>query len=246
MPNLAETVIQLAEAEIGYLEKKSSASLDSKTANAGSGNYTKYWRDIYPSYQGQPWCQCFVDWCFARAYGEVEAKKLLNMTGGWSFYTPSAANSFKGASQWHTSGPQAGDLIYFKNSARIHHVGIVYKVDSSRVYTIEGNTSGGSAVIANGGAVCKKSYLLNNSAIAGYGRPKYDAAAFVPYKVKTTGNLHVRAEATAASKSLGILNKDHVFTIRGVDGSWGKVLVIADSNGKTVSGWVSLRYTKKL
>ena len=47
-------VIGIAEEEIGYLEKKSNRQLDSKTANAGSGNYTKYWRDIAPSYQAQP------------------------------------------------------------------------------------------------------------------------------------------------------------------------------------------------
>ena len=47
-------MIQTAKAEIGYLEKASNSNLDSKTGNAGSNNYTKYWRDIMPSYQGQP------------------------------------------------------------------------------------------------------------------------------------------------------------------------------------------------
>ena len=48
-------VLGIAEEEIGYLEKKNNSQLDSKTGNAGSANYTKYWRDIKPSYQGQPW-----------------------------------------------------------------------------------------------------------------------------------------------------------------------------------------------
>ena len=39
-------VLGTAEEEIGYLEKKSNSQLDSKTANAGSNNYTKYWREI--------------------------------------------------------------------------------------------------------------------------------------------------------------------------------------------------------
>lgn len=47
-------VLGIAEEEIGYLEKKNNSQLDSKTGNAGSANYTKYWRDIRPSYQGQP------------------------------------------------------------------------------------------------------------------------------------------------------------------------------------------------
>ena len=52
----SEKVINIATSELGYLEKRSNSNLDSKTANAGSGNYTKYWRDIKPDYQGQPWC----------------------------------------------------------------------------------------------------------------------------------------------------------------------------------------------
>ena len=55
MDKAIEKVILIAKNEIGYLEKKSNSQLDSKTANAGSSNYTKYWRDIKPSYQGPPW-----------------------------------------------------------------------------------------------------------------------------------------------------------------------------------------------
>ena len=47
MAYYAKTVIDLAEQEVGYLEKASNANLDDKTANAGSGNYTKYARDLY-------------------------------------------------------------------------------------------------------------------------------------------------------------------------------------------------------
>ena len=69
-------VIGIAEEEIGYLEKRSNSQLDSKTANAGSGNYTKYWRDIAPSYQAQPWCAGFVSWCFYKAFGLAAAKNF--------------------------------------------------------------------------------------------------------------------------------------------------------------------------
>ena len=42
----AEKVISVAKDEVGYLEKKSDKDLDSKTANSGNGNYTKYARDL--------------------------------------------------------------------------------------------------------------------------------------------------------------------------------------------------------
>ena len=171
-----EKVIAIALNEEGYLEKKNKNNLDSKTINAGSNNYTKYWADMAPSYQGQPWCACFVNWCFKHAYGETEAKNLLCTKGAWSYYTPTSAQYFKNMYQWFTT-PQRGDVIFFKNSQRICHTGIVLEVKNGRVYTIEGNTSGGSTLEANGGCVAKKNYPLGYNRIAGYGRPKYDTTS---------------------------------------------------------------------
>lgn len=177
-------VINIAKAEIGYLEKRSNAQLDDKTANAGNGNYTKYWRDLRPAFQGQAWCQCFADWCLVQAYGKDMALKMLGMTGFGDFYTPDYAENFKKRKAWFTD-PAVGDFVYFKNATRIHHVGIVAEVTKGEITTIEGNTSGGSAVIANGGAVCMKTYARTNPNIAGYGRPDYsliepmDVTAFV-------------------------------------------------------------------
>lgn len=163
-------VLEVALAEEGYLEKKSASQLDSKTGNAGSGNYTKYARDLYPSLQGQPWCDVFVDWCMVQAYGKEKAEKLL--CGGFSAYTPTSATYYTKANRWSNT-PKAGAQIFFKNALRICHTGLVYKVDTSKVYTIEGNTSGASGVIANGGGVCRKSYPISYAKIAGYGLPDY-------------------------------------------------------------------------
>lgn len=185
MAYLMQTVIDTAIAEVGYLEKASNKDLDSKTGNAGRANYTKYGRDLVQwlgsstgdtfgvNYQ---WCQQFVDWCFIQAYGLAGALQLL---GGWTAYTPAGASYFKSKGRWHTSNPRKGDVIYFQGTVsgefRICHVGLVYNVDGSRVFTVEGNTSGGSSVIPNGGSVCMKSYDVTNSRIAGYGRPAYTA-----------------------------------------------------------------------
>ncbi len=166
-----EKLLAVAEAEVGYLEKKSNSQLNDKTANAGSNNYTKYARDLYPSLQGQPWCDMFVDWCFVQAFGQVIARQLI--CDGFSAYTPDSAKYYKSKKQYHKSDPLPGDQIFFRNSVRICHTGIVYKVTSTHVFTIEGNTSAGSSVIANGGAVCKKSYPLTHSGIDGYGRPDW-------------------------------------------------------------------------
>lgn len=176
MANYASKVIDIALAEVGYLEKKSNKDLYDKTANAGSANYTKYGKemhDLYPKVMDFPaaWCDAFADWCFQKAYGVSNAKALLG--GNFDDYTPNSAQLYKNKKAWHAS-PKVGDQIFFTNGSRINHTGLVYKVDSTKVYTIEGNTSGASGVIANGGGVCKKSYSLSYSKIAGYGRPKYD------------------------------------------------------------------------
>ena len=78
-----DKVLAIAKAEVGYLEKRNNSNLDSKTANAGTANYTKYARDLdaIGFYNGRKngyaWCDVFVDWCFVQAYGAENAKKLL-------------------------------------------------------------------------------------------------------------------------------------------------------------------------
>ena len=201
MANTKEKVLNKAYDEVGYLEKRNSSNLDSKTGNAGSNNYTKYWRDLKQSgYQGQPWCQAFVDWCFMKAFGEKKAKELLHQEDGWTFYTPDGANRFKNNGQWHTT-PKVGDIIYFRNSSRICHVGIVRDVDGSNVYTIEGNTSSGTAVVANGGGVFKKYYSLGNSRIAGYGRPNYSKSSSTTSSGGSSGSSSKKTIPTLAACS---------------------------------------------
>ena len=50
MSSQINSILNIASNEVGYLEKNSNSNLDDKTTNAGSGNYTKYWRDLKPSW----------------------------------------------------------------------------------------------------------------------------------------------------------------------------------------------------
>ena len=179
--NAVDRLIAVAEAEIGYLEKKSNKYLDDKTANAGSGNYTRYNRDVKALTGAcglnDQWCQVFVCWCFIQAFGLEGAKRLIHTVTN---YTPTGSNAFKARGAYIRRGqgaPRRGDVIYFYSAAkgRIGHVGIVWKVTADRVYTIEGNTSGANTLITNGGGVRKKSYGLSSAYIDGYGRVDYTA-----------------------------------------------------------------------
>ena len=175
-----DKVIDVALNEVGYIEKASNSNLDDKTANTGSGNYTKYARDLDKinfyngPKNGYAWCDVFVDWCFVQAFGKERALELLcqpeKSTGAGCGFS---MNFYKAHNQFYTE-PKAGDQIFFTDGTSIYHTGLVYKVENSRVYTVEGNTSDMNYVDGNGGKVCKKSYPIGASYIAGYGRPKYD------------------------------------------------------------------------
>lgn len=170
-------VINIALAEVGYLEKATNANLDDKTANAGSNNYTKYWRDIYPAYQGQPWCACFVTWVFVIAFGKAMAQKLLKHYP--YVYCPTMADLFT-----LNANPKVGDIVIFKHNGVFTHTGIVIKVSGDQFWTVEGNTSGGSAIIANGGGVCKKTYFNSNLPGTKFITPDYSKVQ----EIKNVGN----------------------------------------------------------
>ncbi|MEF9971364.1 MAG: hypothetical protein RR731_03520, partial [Oscillospiraceae bacterium] len=50
------------------------------------------------------------------------------------------------------------------------------------VYTIEGNTSGGSTLVSNGGGVAKKSYSLGYESIFGYGTANFEEEDDMSYE----------------------------------------------------------------
>lgn len=184
-----ERLLAVAAGEVGYLEKKSAAQLDHKTANAGSANYTKYARDLDAvkgfyngRKQGASWCDVFVDWCFVQAFGVETAVKLLcQVMGGCGAGCRYSAQYYKAKGRFFEDAPAPGDQIFFVSRKGLTvtgwlHTGIVTTVAGGYVYTIEGNTSGASGVIANGGGVCRKKYKLNSSSIGGYGRPDWSLA----------------------------------------------------------------------
>ena len=253
----AAKVIAVAVEQIGYKEKASNASLDSKTANAGSANYTKYARDFdqkYPNWyngkkNGYAWCDMFVDWCFLTAFGYKKALALLcqpeRSAGAGCTYS---LRYYKAKGQFHTSNPQPGDQIFFGTSLdNSTHTGIVESVDKKQVHTIEGNTSN---------QVARRNYSLTNSRILGYGRPAYDGAPVetpqpvtepeaVPFLVRVSiTDLNIRKGPGTNYSRTGQYTGKGVFTImevksgQGSTAGWGRL--------KSGAGWISLDYAARL
>ncbi len=197
-------VLDIAQAQIGYLEKASNANLDHKTANAGNSNYTKFARDLDASgiYNGRKngyaWCDMFCDWCFIQAYGEKTALAMTGQPkgGGGAGCTYSAGYYRKMGRFFST--PQVGDQIFFSRDGgkNMYHTGLVEKITADRVHTIEGNTSAKAGVVENGGAVERKSYRLSYSKIAGYGRPDYSMTEEDDMQVEQFINLYRQMCAT--------------------------------------------------
>lgn len=162
-----EKCSELMAAQTGYMEKRSDAMLDDKTANAGSANYTKYARDVnrwrQPGCQGQAWCAVYQFWIDVKIFG---LKTALSHMGGGFYNCGEIIKHSKSKGTWHST-PKLGALVTFRNGG---HVGRVTKITDSRIYTNEGNTSktGQNVVIANGGMVCDKVYSRNCKDIDGY------------------------------------------------------------------------------
>lgn len=238
-------LIEVAKAEVGYLEKKSNKDLDSKTANVGKNNYTKYARDldkIVDFYNGKKngyaWCDVFVDWCFVKAFGEKRAKELLlqpnkSLGAGCKY----SMGYYEKAKQLYDT-PKVGDQIFFKNSkGGIIHTGIVYKVDKTYVYTYEGNTSGAASVVSDGGSVNAKKYKLSNSSIAGYGRPKYKEKKEVEIKyVYNCTSLNVRKGAGTKYSIVRTIKKGTQVKVYEISGSWARI---------GTNEWCSNKYLSK-
>ncbi len=178
MSYTAKKLLEIALAEAGYLEKKSLSRLDDKTANAGSGNFTKYARDLYAAgyyngnKQGVAWCSMFADWCHYIAAGKDKAlaQKISCQSGVYGASCTYSMGYYQAAGRFFKD-PQPGDQIYFGSGKTAEHTGIVWKVSDGCVFTVEGNTSEKSGVVSNGGGVFQKSYPLNSGKILGYGRP---------------------------------------------------------------------------
>lgn len=123
-----------------------------------------YWSWYGFSYRVE-WCACFVSWC-ANECGYIKNNLIPKYS-----VCDTGVNWFKTKGEWldGTEEPQKGMIIFFDWAydgldGNSNHTGIVEKVESGRVYTIEGNSSD---------ACQENSYPIGHYEILGYGAPAY-------------------------------------------------------------------------
>lgn len=172
--NSADKVISLLTDQVGYIEKASNKDLDSKTANRGTANYTKFSRDVNAAglmgCQAQPWCGTFQFWADLKAFGKDTALKLWNMTEksycGYSCFD--TYNVFKKAGKVGMK-PKVGALVIFTFS----HMGRVSRIYSDGSWDcIEGNTS--SDLNDRNGGMVKVKKRTTDSTVKGFCYIDYD------------------------------------------------------------------------
>ena len=191
-----DAVLDLARSELGYHEKANNTGLDNPSGNNGSGNFTKYARDLdsIPSFyngkkNGFAWCDMFVDWLFVKCFGAETAMQMLcqpkNSAGAGCSYS---RDYYKAAGRFSTE-PQIGAQIFFwDSSGQVNHTGIVENVSGDSVTTIEGNSSD---------KVQRRIYNVNDGWIAGYGIPRWELASLPAQQpVQATPQTNVQINVT--------------------------------------------------
>lgn len=143
-----EKIISLALNEVGYKE--------------GKNNNTKYGAWYGLNYN--PWCAMFISWLAAQA-GILNTliPRFAGCGDGWKWFKKRELTS---------NIPEVGDLIFYKPTrigATSSHVGIVVKVTSEYVYTVEGNAGYNTDGVYE---MCRK---RNSKSILGYAKVQYDS-----------------------------------------------------------------------
>ena len=233
----ADKIIEIAKAEIGVTESPKNS------------NKQKYGKEY--GVNGTAWCCQFVWWVFKHA-----GASALFYGGGKTAWVPSVRKHYTQKGKWIRRGngtPKSGDIIIFGNrddSGSGKHIGIVTKVTSSTVYTIEGNTTK-SGFSANGGMVAAKSYSRSNANIAGYCSIDYDDE--VKETVEVTVEMLKKGSKGDNVKALQILLIGYGFNCGkyGTDGDFGSatdeaVKAYQKKNGLDVDGIVGKNTWNKL
>lgn len=155
--SIIEKIISTAKSQIGTCEP------------SGDDKYIKVYNEATGSTFGMDvaWCAIFVTWVMIICNVAKEVVlRFASCTAGMKWFIKQGR--WKNAKAYGgTYTPVPGILIFFSKGHKLadpSHVGIVTKVTSTYVYTVEGNTSD---------AVHERKYLLNDPYIIGYGVPSY-------------------------------------------------------------------------
>lgn len=169
--SIVDKIISTAKSQIGTCEPD------------GDDKYIKVYNEETESKFNMNvfWCAIFVSWVMiVCGIAKEVVLRFASCTAGMKWFIKQGR--WKNAKAYGgTYTPVPGILIFFSKGHKLKdpsHVGIVTKVTSTYVYTVEGNTSD---------AVHERKYLLNDPYIIGYGVPSYADNVKADIKDNDTG-----------------------------------------------------------
>ncbi len=160
-----------------------------KKALSYVGQGASKFREWFYGYDAKavPWCAVFVSYV-SNAVNILD-KIVCKCDGAGDFPRLGVSKNF---GKWYEGNtkPKVGDIILFTWNGKgryesqdkyfSDHVGVVYKVDSKYVYTVEGNTNGTNDT----SVVSKRKYALYSGVINGYYRPDWSVVDVSDTKTK--------------------------------------------------------------
>ena len=187
--SIIDKIINTAKSQIGTCEPD------------GDDKYIKVYNEATGSTFGMDvaWCAIFVTWVMiVCGIAKEVVLRFASCTAGMKWFIKQGR--WKNAKAYGgTYTPVPGILIFFSKGHKLtdpSHVGIVTKVTSTYVYTVEGNTSD---------AVHERKYLLNDPYIIGYGVPSY--ADNVKADIKDNDTVYQTIEVKKGDTLWGIAEK---------------------------------------
>lgn len=194
--------------------------------NDKRNEFAKYIDETYPPQQWYntrknfataDWCTIFCDAEFLRTYGYDNARILLNAgSKTYGLLRARVREYYLALAEVEaiTLNPEPGDLVFFGEMPYPRHVGIVEKVTTDTITTIEGNTNGGQV------ARHTYNYKSKSSGILGFGRPQWEKAGEDPapdkyikgetYKIVCKEYLNLRTGAGTNYAVAGRINPGNI------------------------------------
>lgn len=126
------------------------------------------------------WCAIFIS--YVAELSEILGTLVYKTAGAGDFARYGVRNGWGHWYEGHENIPKVGDIVSFtwnglgdyvsegEDKYFSDHVGIVYKVDSNYIYTVEGNSGNDSET----STVKTQQYPLYSGYINGYYRPNWD------------------------------------------------------------------------
>lgn len=182
--NMAKDIAAVALSQVGYHESGSNSNLSGSGSSGGNHTEYGYWFGKQDN-----WCAIFLSWCAHQSGIPTSIMKKNAIASGTTCQFGEKKYSFG------SRAPQVGDILYVQNDSdsAADHVGLVYKVDDTYIYAVEGNFGNAVGTIKYYRSSGKQTYY-SSTRILFYGVPAYESNSTTTTTKPTTTKPTIQAD----------------------------------------------------